>query len=55
MTELCEYGIAFLGPYCAVVARSLKRDRGGQWVYEKEYTSAEDEIRHGNMYTDNKN
>jgi len=51
VTELCEYGIAFLGPYCAVVARSLKRDRGGQWVYGKEYTSAEDEIRRRNMYT----
>jgi len=51
VTNLHEYGIAFLGPYCAVVGRSLKRECAGQWVIVKEYSDSEDRVRREELYT----
>ena len=50
VTNLREYGFAFLGPYCAVVGRSLKREPGGQWMIRKTYDSTQDEKRRAQMY-----
>jgi hypothetical protein len=43
VTRLREFGIAFLGPYCAIVGRSLKRTAGGQWKIKKIYTGERNE------------
>jgi hypothetical protein len=39
-----EYGLAFLGPYCAVEARVLKKV-DGTWITNRVYTAEEDEKR----------
>ena len=49
--KLHEYGLAFLGPYCAVVGRSLERKPGGAWVITGTYDSIEDEKRRKKLYT----
>jgi hypothetical protein len=51
VTKLHEYGLAFLGPYCAVVGRSLERKQGGGWVVTGTYGSIEDEERRKLLYT----
>jgi hypothetical protein len=51
VTKLHEYGLAFLGPYCAVVGRSLERKQGGRWVITSTYDSFEDEKRRTELYT----
>ena len=43
VTELREYGVAILGPYCAIEGRLLVREVGGQWVIKESYTSEQDE------------
>jgi hypothetical protein len=50
VTKIHEYGLAFLGPYCAVVGRSLERRQGG-WVTTVTYDSVEDEERRELLYT----
>jgi len=35
VTELREYGIAFLGPYCAITGRLLERKRGEGWIVKE--------------------
>jgi hypothetical protein len=50
VTELREFGIAFLGQYCAVEGRLLRRERGGAWVVEEEYTAEQDEARRAKDY-----
>lgn len=47
VTELREFGLAFLGPYCAVVGRLLERDRGDNW---KVHSADKDEARRAEMY-----
>jgi len=44
VTELREYGMVFLGPYCAVEGCLLKRKPGGQWEVKELYTT---NLRHG--------
>jgi len=51
VTKLHEYGLAFLGPYCAVVGRSLERKQGGAWVITNIYGSIDDEERRELLYT----
>jgi hypothetical protein len=51
VTKLHEYGLAFLGPYCAVVGHSLERKQGGAWVVTGTYDSIEDEKRREKLYT----
>ena len=41
---IVEYGIAFLGPYCAVEARMLER-KDGKWTTQTKYSSSTDEKR----------
>ena len=48
---LREYGLAFLGPYCAIVARSLERKQGGAWVTTDTYGAVKDEERCKLLYT----
>lgn len=48
--KLREYGLAFLGPYCAIVGRSLERERGGPWVVTATYDADEDEKRRDLLY-----
>jgi hypothetical protein len=50
VTELREYGVAFLGPYCAVEARLIKRKPGGQWEVKELYTADQDEARREQLY-----
>ena len=50
VTKLYEYGLAFLGKYCAVVGRSLQRERGGVWVITGTYDSIADEKRRKSLY-----
>jgi hypothetical protein len=50
VTKLHEYGMGFLGPYCAVVGRTLER-KGGTWVITDTYGSVEDEERRKLLYT----
>jgi hypothetical protein len=50
VTELREYGVAFLGPYCAVVARSMRRADDRTWVVIEPYTADEDAARCEKMY-----
>jgi hypothetical protein len=51
VTKLHEYGLAFLGPYCAIVGRSLERKQGGGWVITDTYESVKDEERRKLLYT----
>ena len=51
VTKLREFGIAFLGPYCAIVGRSLKREPGGQWEFEKSYSTERNERHRKQLYT----
>ena len=44
VTELREYGMVFLGPYCVVEGCLLKRKPGGQWEVKELYTT---NLRHG--------
>jgi hypothetical protein len=48
--KLREYGIAFLGPYCAVTGRLLERKPGEEWVVKENYTSKMDEKRRFELY-----
>jgi hypothetical protein len=41
---IVEYGIAFLGPYCAVEARMLERN-DGKWMTRNKYSASTDEER----------
>jgi hypothetical protein len=41
--NLREYGLAFLGPYSAVVGRSPKRVQDGAWVVTDKYGADQDE------------
>ena len=50
VTELREFGLAFLGPYCAVVGRLLERDRGDNWNIQEVYSADKDEARRAEMY-----
>ena len=43
VTELREYGIAFLGPYCVVTGRLLEQKPGEGWIVKEIYTSKMDE------------
>ncbi len=49
VTTIYEYGLAFLGPYCGVEARILKKVNG-IWVTDGVYTAGEDEKRRQRMY-----
>lgn len=51
VTELREFGIAFLGPYCAVVGNVLTRKCGGEWTVHDSYTARQDEARRAKMYS----
>jgi hypothetical protein len=51
VTKLREFGIAFLGPYCAIVGRSFKRKAGGQWKIRKTYIAERNERHRGQLYT----
>ena len=51
VTKLREFGIAFLGPYCAIVGRSLKRQPGGPWEFAKSYTTERNERHRSKLYT----
>src|SRR5712671_5518114 len=51
VTDLSEYGIAFLGAYCAVMGSSLSRSKVGErWVITKTYLSDEDEEHRAQKY-----
>jgi len=50
VTKVFEYGIAFLGPYCAVAGRLLERKLGEGWVITEMYDSKADEERRAEMY-----
>jgi len=49
VNTIYEYGLAFLGPYCGVEARILKKENGS-WVTESAYTADEDENRRQRTY-----
>lgn len=51
VTELREFGIAFLGPYCAIESHSLKRKPGGQWKFKKTYMAERNERHRDQLYT----
>jgi hypothetical protein len=51
VTKLREYGLAFLGPYCAILGRSLERKQGGTWVITDTYGAVKDEKRRKLLYT----
>lgn len=51
VTKLREYGLALLGPYCAIVAHSLERKQGGAWVITDTYGAVKDEERRKLLYT----
>ena len=50
VTELREFGLAFLAPYCAVVGRLLERDCGDNWNIQEVYSADKDEARRAEMY-----
>jgi hypothetical protein len=50
VTELREYGLGFLGPFCAVAGRFLKRRPGGQWIIKDTYSAEKDERRRARLY-----
>lgn len=45
-----EYGVAFLGPFCAIVGRSLERKQDGGWVITNTYDAVRDEERRTSLY-----
>jgi len=49
VTTVCEYALAFLGPYCGIEARLLERV-DTKWVIKEMYTSEEDEVRRKDTY-----
>jgi len=49
VVTICEYGLAFLGPYCGVEGRLIEKV-GEQWVTKATYTAQEDEKRRKNTY-----
>ncbi len=49
VNTIYEYGLAFLGPYCGVEARILKKENG-TWVTDSVYTADEDEKRRQRTY-----
>ena len=49
--KLHEYGLAFLGPYCTIVGRSLERKQGGGSVIMDTYDSVKDEELRKLLYT----
>jgi hypothetical protein len=52
VTELHEYGIAFMGTCCAVVGRTLSRKGpGDMWKIEKSYNGDKDEASRAQMYS----
>jgi len=51
VTKVFEYGIAFLGPYCAVAGRLLERKPGERWLITETYDSKADEERRSKMYS----
>jgi hypothetical protein len=50
-TKLREFGIAFLGPYCAIVGRSFKWKAGGQWNIKRTYITERNERHRDQLYT----
>jgi hypothetical protein len=50
VTKLRECGVAFLGPFCAVVGCLLERNPGDNWVVKEKYTSQMDEQRRSECY-----
>jgi len=50
VTKLREFGIAFLGPYCAIVGHSLKREPGGEWRIRKVYNAERNERHRDRLY-----
>jgi len=50
VTQLFEYGLSFLGPYCAFEAHRLERKPGEEWVVVGSYTAREDEERRAQLY-----
>jgi len=51
VTRLREFGIAFLGPYCAIAGCSLERERGKQWKIKETYDAEENEKQRDQLYT----
>jgi len=51
VTRLREYGIAFLGPYCAIVGHSFERVPGGQWEITGSYKAERNERNRVKLYT----
>jgi hypothetical protein len=51
VTQLREYGIAFLGRYCAIEGRLLERSQGGPWVVKESYTANSNETCRAQLYT----
>lgn len=51
VTSLREYGIAFLGPYCAIVSHSFERVPGGQWKITGLYNAERNEKNRVALYT----
>jgi len=51
VTQLREYGIAFLGRYCAIEGRLLERSQGGSWVVKESYTADSNETCRAQLYT----
>ena len=49
VTTIYEYGLAFLGPYCGVEARTVKK-MNGVWVTVDVYTADEDEKQREHIY-----
>ena len=50
VTHLREFGIAFLGPYCAIMGHSLEREPGEQWRILKLYTAERNERHRNRLY-----
>jgi len=50
VTKLCEFGTAFLGPYCAIVGHSLEREPGGEWRIIKLYNAERNEGHRDQLY-----
>ena len=48
--KLREFGIAFLGPYCGIVGRSLEREPGGEWRIIKLYHAEKNERHRDRLY-----
>jgi len=50
VAHLCEFGIAFRGPYCAIVGHSLEWEPGEQWRILKLYTAERNERHRNRLY-----